>query len=66
MLGTGLEWRGTVCSLQVVPVPVDDLLSKEYAKKRRAELYLPNKVGVIPILMLTRFLHRLKNCMERR
>ena len=30
--------------LQVVPVPVDDLLSKEYAKKRRAELFLPNKV----------------------
>ena len=40
-------WRGASHAfVQVVPVPVDDLLSKEYAKKRRAELYLPNKVNV--------------------
>ena len=31
--------------LQVVPVPTDDLLSKEYAKRRRAEAYSPDKAG---------------------
>ena len=30
---------------QVVPVPTDDLLSKEYAKRRRAELFNPNKAS---------------------
>ncbi len=29
---------------QVVPVPIDDLLSKEYAKKRRAQHFKPDKV----------------------
>ena len=30
---------------QVVPVPTDDLLSKEYAKRRRAELFNPDKAS---------------------
>lgn len=30
--------------MQVVPVPTDDLLSKEYAKKRRTEVFKPDKV----------------------
>lgn len=34
-------------AVQVVPVPIDDLLSKEYAKKRRAQLYRPDKVYFI-------------------
>lgn len=31
--------------MQVVPVPIDDLISKEYAKRRRAELYRPDRVS---------------------
>ena len=31
--------------MQVVHVPTDDLLSKEYAKQRRAAFYNPEKVG---------------------
>ena len=34
--------------MQVVPVPIDDLISKEYAKRRRAELYRPNRVSYQP------------------
>ncbi|BDA50498.1 Glutathione hydrolase proenzyme [Coccomyxa sp. Obi] len=30
---------------EVVPVPTDDLLSKEYAKRRRADLFRPNKAA---------------------
>jgi hypothetical protein len=41
-----LRTRGSqrVLAVQVVPVPIDDLLSKEYAKKRRSKLYSPGKV----------------------
>jgi hypothetical protein len=40
-----LEWYDVcgVVGCQVVPVPTDDLLSKEYAKKRRAQAYHPDK-----------------------
>lgn len=37
-----VRWQSP--SMQIVPVPTDDLLSKEYAKRRRTELYNPNKV----------------------
>ncbi|CAK0786946.1 hypothetical protein CVIRNUC_010160 [Coccomyxa viridis] len=32
---------------EVVPVPIDDLISKEYAKRRRAELYRPDRAAVM-------------------
>ena len=45
--------------MQVVPVPIDDLISKEYAKRRRAELYRPDRVSFrfqysVSVLMLQR------------
>ncbi len=41
----------------MVPVPTDDLLSKEYAKKRREELFRPNKVRCSFLLTLLLPMH---------
>ena len=44
---------------QVVPVPTEELLSKDYAQKRKAEYYSATKVGSCMLLHVDR------SCMSR-